>query len=414
MESNKLSDEDWSIISSSSDADEDHSISNSVTSVKIESDNDSSYLGDKSISSVATLKLPRMSSSSSKGYINDKNQESNTSKSPKVIQNIKFYESLSRLNNSIKKTSFDFYENIAKLKLQQFNNYIHNDDVDDDLKVCVKGDLTPEDNTIETTDNSQPSDRACSLLKSFKDNFLHPFSNLITCLENNSEYLLYYFIAIAVTLGSSTFLYCRYSNYFFPVKETEKISFTSLYAQRLYGIWDKIIYDTKEPTPHLFGIYKTYDKAKSFKALRIYNDLKCKWLDVRWSQAKSLADVYFLKATGWVQNIRYQEFHNCMKSVLSLSHVFYLEFKNSFKEKYGQLNFAEILFLTKNSLKESLRRISIFMNQFHIQAANSLIKDLSQGVSENLLTLKYNIDSIAILVFQTGCDLKKSAIGLFY
>ncbi|KAI5954381.1 hypothetical protein KGF54_002156 [Candida jiufengensis] len=162
-------DEDWSIISSSSDFDDERSTTSSTDhQYKVNLNLDQGG-GDKEIKKTdlknsinqSILKVPNLIateddqnielSTSSPQILNSSSiPESNTSSnsilsddlsnSINVGSRIKFFENLNDFNESIKQKSNDFYSNFAKIKIDQLNRYIYdqhssiNDSAADDNK----------------------------------------------------------------------------------------------------------------------------------------------------------------------------------------------------------------------------------------------------------------------------------------
>ena len=274
-------DEDWSIISSSSDMDDDQSTGSSALGNSKELSLDQ----DKEVSSVGTLKLPVIAPDF------ETTSKSETIKSPKKpivepiiddssqyedrhIDNvIRFYENLSfrtgKWNDSIKQKSSEFYQNVAKLRLEQFNKFISSKDAIDaasnkaDEDNGDKGDVEASDVVNVDLAEAQPDEnngRKC------KANCVYlKFDGLQDFMDDNSEYLFYYFVSSILGVASLIGLYyninwnsvlCYRKQLPTPSVFMTTLSYFDKTAVKCKTYLEDLFYEDSYPTSKYFGLYQ--------------------------------------------------------------------------------------------------------------------------------------------------------------
>lgn len=258
------SDEDWSIISSSSDIDDERSTTSSVTASngdhsQAETSDHGNHVNQDS--SIGTLRLPNINSTGKSPQGEDvkgingvefgSESEDNTTDSSVVklesnnkygsndnerpIDNIiNFYESLSsntvRLHKSIKQKSDDIYKHLAKQRLIDLNNFIEGQQDHDPSHVSIDGGIKCRRMVADLAHN-------CN-----------------NWLEGHSEYLIY-FMVLSVSIGYS--LNKLYSYYTY--QEPESMYDTFLIKSQ--DIFDSLFYEQKVKKTFLFT---TKDKQLRF------------------------------------------------------------------------------------------------------------------------------------------------------
>ncbi|CUM49534.1 unnamed protein product [Debaryomyces tyrocola] len=303
-------DEDWSIISSSSDMDDDQSTGSSV----LGSSKELSLDQDKEVSSVGTLKLPIIAPDFE---TTSKNEATKSPKKPIVepiiddssqnedrhIDNvIKFYENLSfrtgKWNDSIKQKSSEFYQNVAKLRLEQFNKFISSKDAidvasnkaeeDNGDKADVETDIVDLDPAEAQPDenNGRKCRANCVYLK---------FEGLQDFMEDNSEYLFYYFVSSILGVVSLIGLYykinwnsvlCYRKQLPTPSIFMTTLSYFDKTAFKFKTYLEDLFYEDSYPTSKYFGLYqvtpsKTIKFSKKMNLWKEYDFARLnEWLRV--------------------------------------------------------------------------------------------------------------------------------------
>lgn len=211
-------DEDWSIISSSSDMEEENS-----SNLPVESED---AVEDQIISSVATLKLPCLASchlklgnlpDGKKLEVEEKEGYRVRKKSDKpdsqVYCAIRFYESLStkfkEWNESIKVRSQNFHQSIAKTKLERLNTFVQlkrSKETHEEIESQCEGDGETK------VMNKESSFRVGRYIKApfSYDNMSNCINGFSEFLDDNSQYLFYYVIAMVTALISICGLYFKW------------------------------------------------------------------------------------------------------------------------------------------------------------------------------------------------------------
>lgn len=208
------SEEDWSIISSSSEVDEGHSTESSN-----EEEGNNSMLnmeGEErnSFSSVGTLRIPflKSSMSSNSPHSPDKEEKkgggiSENADDNKIQGAINFYENLSmgteRLNLSIKETSNQLYQNVRTRfgsKNEAYRDLNSDRKEDDSGKILYPREVITGLFTSEVSWNQKTE----KLRYLFCNNFLFSLQKMI---EKNSEYLIYYVFGIVFAIFSGFVAY---------------------------------------------------------------------------------------------------------------------------------------------------------------------------------------------------------------
>lgn len=298
-------DEDWSIISSSSDMDDDQSTSSSI----LESSRNLSPEQDKSVSSVGTLKLPIISpdndvsgrpelAAGPRKPIVRPIVEKITQAEDRHIDNvIRFYESLSnttgKWNDSIKKKSSEFYQNIAKLKLEQIGKFISSRDSVDAANTDERKENTPADVVVASDE-----DRATVSLhnpgKSSTTCFGHTFDCIQNSLDNNSEYVLYYLVSGILGISSLIVLYynINWSGISYHEKQPPYPSIFSVSQDYVAKValdcktyLEDIFYEDSYPASNFFGLYpvtpsktiRLSRKLNFWKESNIFSLKECIW-----------------------------------------------------------------------------------------------------------------------------------------
>lgn len=283
-------DEDWSIISSSSDMDDDHSTSSSV----IGNNRNLSPEQDKTVSSVGTLKLPIITPDCDAGV---KYEAPKSPEKPKVepivedspqaedrnIDNvIKFYENLSirtgKWNDTIKQKSSDFYQNVAKLRLEQFGKLISSKDAVDVMS-NNKGETMDMDSEgdIDITEDIVNATLEASLYdeheRKTSDNcIVLSFECLQEFLEDNSEYMFYYFVTSILGVTSLIGFYnINWNTVLYSQKQspttsivTTSLSYIENASVRCKAYLEELFYEDSYPTSRYFGLYQI-TPAKTIK-----------------------------------------------------------------------------------------------------------------------------------------------------
>mmetsp|Transcript_1526 Transcript_1526/g.1647 ORF Transcript_1526/g.1647 Transcript_1526/m.1647 type:complete len:418 (+) Transcript_1526:58-1311(+) len=305
-------DEDWSIISSSSDMDDDQSTGSSA----LGSSKELSLDQDKEVSSVGTLKLPVISpdiettnrieaTKSPKKPIVEPIIEDTSRNEDRHIDNvIRFYENLSfktgKWNDSIKQKSSQFYQNVAKLRFEQFNKFISskdsidtasdktsdNNDVNGGVGALDIVDIAEAQSDLKDDRNCEPN---CSYLK---------LATLQDFMEENSEYLFYYFVSSILGVFSLLGLYYNVNwNSILgyqkqqptPSVLTTTLSYFDKTAFKFRNYLEDLFYEDSYPTSKYFGLYqvapsktikfskkmniwKEYDAARIIEYLNVTKD----------------------------------------------------------------------------------------------------------------------------------------------
>lgn len=304
-------DEDWSIISSSSDMDDDQSTGSSA----LGSSKELSLDQDKEVSSVGTLKLPviapdfetaskiEATKSPKKPIVEPIIDDSSQNEDRHIDNVIKFYENLSyktgKWNDSIKQKSSEFYQNIAKLRLEQFNKFISSKDALDvasnkaeedngDKADFKKSDIVDVDPAEAQPD--QKSSRKC------KENCVYlKFEGLQDFMEDNSEYLFYYFVSSILGVASLIGLYyninwksvlCYRKQLPTPSIFMATLSYFDKTAFKCKTYLEDLFYEDSYPTSKYFGLYqmtpsKTIKFSKKMNMWKEYDFARLnEWLRV--------------------------------------------------------------------------------------------------------------------------------------
>lgn len=287
------SDEDWSIISSSSDIDDERSTTSSLTTgngdgSQVEASDHVNQVNQDS--SIGTLRLPNINSTGESTEGDDVKEikesesesEDNTTDSSvdklesdscgygdneRPIDNIiNFYESLSsntvRLHKSIKQKSDDIYKHLAKQRLIDLNNFIDGQQDHNPAHLSIDG------------------GKKCRRMVA---DLAHNCNNW---LEGHSEYLIY-FMVLSVSIGYS--LNKLYSYYTY--QEPESMYDTFLIKSQ--DIFDSLFYEQKTKKTFLFT---TKDKQLRFS--NNLNDLNNYFHSIRFN------DWLFLAKNSVMQNYR--------------------------------------------------------------------------------------------------------------
>lgn len=234
--------EDWSVISSSSDIDDDRSTTSSrdyrndplnLEDIEPESLNSLTFNGSSTYSysespSIATLRLPLISSGShgrktefsGKCKPTESDGEHGDSRISDVVSITSGEETPSRrsengddtenprksacylfgicqFNNSFKQKSNQFYANYAKIKLQQLNDYVANTKKED-LELTVEG-LEPLQPlpTLEPVESLLQAQLKAKVQKVL----LYCINQIQSAMESNSDYLIYYLFCYVALLS---------------------------------------------------------------------------------------------------------------------------------------------------------------------------------------------------------------------
>lgn len=234
--------EDWSVISSSSDIDDDRSTTSSrdyrndplnLEDIEPESLNSLTFNGSSTYSysespSIATLRLPLISSGShgrktefsGKSKPTESDGEHGDSRISDVVSITSGEETPSRrsengddtenpgksacylfgicqFNNSFKQKSNQFYANYAKIKLQQLNDYVANTKKED-LELTVEG-LEPLQPlpTLEPVESLLQAQLKAKVQKVL----LYCINQIQSAMESNSDYLIYYLFCYVALLS---------------------------------------------------------------------------------------------------------------------------------------------------------------------------------------------------------------------
>ena len=285
--------EDWSVISSSSDIDDDRSTTSSrdyrndplnLEDIEPESLNSLTFNSSSAYSysespSIATLRLPLISSGShgrktefsgkSKPTVSDttkSDSEHGDSRISDVVSITSGEETPSRrsengddtenpaksacylfgicqFNNSFKQKSNQFYANYAKIKLQQLNDYVANTKKED-LELTVEG-LEPLQPlpTLEPVESLLQAQLKAKVQKVL----LYCINQIQSAMESNSDYLIYYlFCYVALLSGLAV-----------------SVSYLSQ-STKPQGTWDavtvfmdKYLYEEQKEVLYLFFAKKT-------------------------------------------------------------------------------------------------------------------------------------------------------------
>lgn len=255
--------EDWSVISSSSDIDDDHSTTSSHTGnepldLDVDRINASSRSGSYSYSdspSNATLRLPLISS----GSHGRKTELKNDTENGDIMSVTSGEETPSRgsdaddvaasdpnsscklfgicqFNEAIKQRSTEFYDNYAKVKLQQLNAYIANTEKED-LDVTVDG-LEPLQPlpTLEPVESLLQAQLRMKVQKSL----LYCVDKIQQVLEANSDnlfHLVFCYVVLLSGVAASVTYYAKSSK-----QEESWVGFSSLVNKYLYEEQKEVLY----------------------------------------------------------------------------------------------------------------------------------------------------------------------------
>ena len=225
--------EDWSVISSSSDIDDDRSTTSSrdyrndplnLEDIEPESPNSLTFKGSSTYSysespSIATLRLPLISSGShgrktefsektkptesdvvsiTSGEETPSRRSENGDESETPVESSCNLSGTCKLNNAFKQKSNQFYANYAKIKLQQLNDYVANTKKED-LELTVEG-LEP----LKPLPTLEPVESLlqAQLKSKVQKVVLYCINQIQIAMESNSDYLIYYlFCYIALLSG---------------------------------------------------------------------------------------------------------------------------------------------------------------------------------------------------------------------
>lgn len=321
-------DEDWAIISSSSDMEDEQSTGSSISGDRKRASVDH----DNNLSSVATLKLPVMkptneSTKDANAQHDQKGPETVTepeSDDKRIDRVINFYEDLSlkteRLNNSIKQRSNDLYNSVAKLKLDQFNRFISSNDtaeaVDGEVSSLEQdgnGEVVKDESDLKAPHNE------CMIKKTSSYYVNMFFNDLQDFLDDNSEYLIYYFATGIIGMISLIGLYYNI-NWISLLYKPQPVAAPSMITTSLSYVDDttlkwkayleNLIYEDSHSKSNYFGLYKP-SPSRTIKISRWVHQLKYGALNELWVQNKpcnaidkyySLADelpnyIYMAKAS---------------------------------------------------------------------------------------------------------------------
>jgi len=369
----KYSVEDWAIISSSSDLDDESHNDRllEVDSIHLEFDTetcDPSYPRD-SVSSITTFKLPRVDDSNKvdDGSSSNNNIESNiesskcsvdqsdlepdfpssqslpndndipVSQSP-ISSKIKFYENLSSLNESIKQKSDDFYQNFAKYKLDQLNNYISRDQIAYNNDVDHSGN---DDTVIVSADILAPKTSVSAFQQVFVS---HPVRFFLRFLENHSKYLYYYAFVVCAIVASAAV-------YGMPSFIVNKKESTTL--DKIYDVWDKMMYEDSTPSAKIY--FWRQGKPKTNRILK-YSQLLEVLIIERTGTLKGRVLDYYDSIRDILEDFTISDKLNLYVQTSKQYGEYYVEFSNRFYRNFE----AEFLKPFKEESIANLHKVSDF------------------------------------------------------
>ncbi|RLV94708.1 5'-3' exoribonuclease 1 [Spathaspora sp. JA1] len=300
--------EDWSIISSCSDIEDDPSSPSLPENLALEGNNvqgdsvdhsilqvpelrtsmelSKSTVKDKNLSEITTTELEDEEEEEesdaavintaeintadvespftpSAGSSETKSQTTDLSESVNVGPKINFYENLSRFNDSIKQRSNEFYSNYAKVKMEQLNNYLSEqepievEDIEEETEPShfdSSGISTP---SLYSVVHSPPV-----ALPYWKRGLVGGIEFVRNFLDRNSAYLYYYFIGITIGIISIGFGV----NYLRPAPVVEQ-PLTTL--GKLNEFWDSILYEEETLPAQIFSFSKKTQKVNKLKRFSI-------------------------------------------------------------------------------------------------------------------------------------------------
>jgi hypothetical protein len=310
----KYSVEDWAIISSGSDLDDESNNDRllEVDSIHLDFDTeppDPSYPRD-SVSSITTFMLPKVDDSykldddscpnpeptieSSKCSVDLSNLEPDCTSlqllpnendipiSLPISSKIKFYENLSNLNESIKQKSDNFYQNFAKDRLDQLNSYVIRDQIPDNNDVDR---IVDEDIVVVRNDVLDPKSSLCTLKKAF---VYQPIWSFLKFLENHSRYLFYYAIVVCAIVASAAI----YGAPYFMINKRK-----STPLDKVFQVWDKMMYEDSTTSAKMY-----FWRQRKPKPNRI----------LKYAQ---LLEVFIVKRTGMLK-VRVLNYYDSVRDIL--------------------------------------------------------------------------------------------------
>ncbi|CUM55406.1 unnamed protein product [Debaryomyces fabryi] len=402
-------DEDWSIISSSSDMDDDQSTGSSA----LGSSKELSLDQDKEVSSVGTLKLPVIApdfettsrietAKSPKKPIVEPIIEDTSHDEDRHIDNvIRFYENLSfktgKWNDSIKQKSSEFYQNVAKLRLEQFNKFISSKDAIDTAsdKASDNNDVKRDVGALDIVDIAEAQreltdDRKCKSNCGFKLAALQDF------MEENSEYLFYYFVSSILGVVSLLGLYynVNWNSILSHQKQlpTPSVLMTTLSyfdqtALKCRNYLEGLFYEDSYPTSKYFGLYQVAP-SKTIKFSKKMNT---------WKEYDYARLIEYLNIMKHNRIINFKAWYNCISQNQSakLIHLWH-----HFKLRYI-VNLYDLI-------SSELHQIPGYIKL----ANNSLLGSLDRYWKKNFMgcilhKAKFNVDKTARYIYRSSYPLRK-------
>ncbi|CUM65026.1 uncharacterized protein PRCAT00002645001 [Priceomyces carsonii] len=399
--SNKLGDEDWSIISSSSDIEDDQSTASSNEERR------NSEHNQDTVSSLATLKIPTIVSTNENELMDDNvstsfsssedEESSNQETKPKKVASIvNFYESLLRINDSIKLNSNNFYQNIAKSRFTRLNNLIQ-----PSVENVNSSGIYP---TKEVNQDIPPTHSSfCSSLYKVQDKLVffvgRQAESLDELMEQYAEYILYYLMGLMVVIMAISGLY--FSSFVSSIFHT-----TTLHkAKSPYGdAYDKfvdfctnVLYE--KPQTKTFGFFSLKSSSRPLKIIRISKNLREKIFTYHtvlaseiWVQVRALEN-------NWSSIFVRQYFENVLNYYYKVKRdIFILVCNIPFEKIYSAAleESKNLLVTTRNSLL--LAKMSVEQNA-------DFLKSRCKNFAEYC---KLNLDDTAVFVYQGGQSLVSS------
>lgn len=328
------SEEDWSIISSSSEvdesqADESHSTESSneeegnISMQNMERDERNSF------SSVGTLRIPFLKSSMSSNNTNsfDKIEKqddlvSTNTDNNKIQGAINFYENLStgteRLNLSIKETSNQLYQNV---RTRFGTNKEVCNGLNSDKEEGYAGEILHPREVITgfLTNEVSWKQKAEKVRYLFCNNFIAYLQRFI---EENSEYLIYYVFGIvfAVLSGFVAYKVVPVRSPAFLRKPQPQVSILSRVAQEFSNFFWKskasfgdLLYE-QQTSSKFFGIYKA--PTKQLRLVSLWNKVQeqCNKNYMSWYKFFKLNTTAFYKQSTDFANHQIDTWKNFRKS----------------------------------------------------------------------------------------------------
>ncbi|EGW32566.1 uncharacterized protein SPAPADRAFT_61636 [Spathaspora passalidarum NRRL Y-27907] len=186
-----------------------------------------------------------------------------------VAPKINFYENLSKFNDSIKQKSNEFYSNYAKVKMDQLNNYladqhpeeIHEGEIDPTLnqsELKIEAEDSPGfESSAVSTPSSTPVAPPTIVLPYWKRCLLRGIDYVKDVLDCNSDYLYYYFVGITIGIFSLGFGV----RYLWPAPVIDHPMTT---MEKVNQFWDSIIYEEEVIPGNIFSFSKKKQKINKW------------------------------------------------------------------------------------------------------------------------------------------------------